>query len=114
MPPSLRPTWSRPSSNELRMSLPIAAVGPLNVDTKPILIVFCWAIADAVARASIAQAASSVFFIEVLPEPVCAKGKIIVDRRWGRNNRQACPNATSCRLLGSCALAPALAGEGGE
>src|SRR5882757_2775315 len=31
--------WSSASSNELRMSLPITAVGPLNVETNPILMV---------------------------------------------------------------------------
>jgi hypothetical protein len=35
---------------------------------KPILIVFCWAMAGAVASASIAQQASSAFFIVFLPE----------------------------------------------
>jgi hypothetical protein len=49
------------------MSAPIAAGGPLNVEMKPILIVFCWAMAGAVASASIAQQASSALFIEVLP-----------------------------------------------
>jgi hypothetical protein len=49
------------------MSLPIAATGPLNVLTKPILMVFCWATtAGAAANAAIAataQPASKVRFI---------------------------------------------------
>src|SRR5580704_8933047 len=39
LPPILRPRWSSASSKELRMSLPITAVGPLKVETKPILMV---------------------------------------------------------------------------
>src|SRR5579864_8659927 len=53
-PPSLRFMWSSPSSNELRMSLPIAAAGPLNVEMKPILMVFCCAIAGPAHSASAA------------------------------------------------------------
>src|SRR5215469_10853988 len=62
-PPILRPTWSRPSSNEFRMSLPMAAPGPLNVLMKPILIVFCWAVAGDMASAIDAHAASSAVLI---------------------------------------------------
>src|SRR5512140_2491327 len=54
--------WSSASSNELRMSLPITAVGPLKVETKPILMV---SPADAgCASARIAAPASpNAFFI---------------------------------------------------
>src|SRR4029077_30510 len=56
-PPGLRLIWSRPSSNELRMSLPIAAAGPGNVEGKPILMVFCCAIAGPAHSASAAAPA---------------------------------------------------------
>src|SRR5215471_10105584 len=81
------------------MSLPIAAGGPLNVEIKPIMMVFCWARAGAVASATIAQAASSARFIEFLPGTVVLKGRIIVDRQCCRKNCQACPNATSCLMI---------------
>ena len=55
--------WSSASSNELRMSLPIAATGPLNVETKPILIVFCCGIAGATLSSMSAVVPSSTFFI---------------------------------------------------
>src|SRR6185312_2274636 len=73
MPPSLRPRWSRPSSNELRMSLPITATGPLNVLMKPILMVFCWAAAGPAASNNAALAAKRVLRIVFLPEAVSAR-----------------------------------------
>src|SRR6478672_10183187 len=57
MPPSLRPRWSSASSKELRMSLPMAATGPLNELMKPILMVFCWATVGAAAMTASAAAA---------------------------------------------------------
>src|SRR5262245_23552204 len=50
------------------MSLPITAVGPLNVEMKPILTVFCCARAGETPSATSAQAAINVFFMSVLPD----------------------------------------------
>ena len=44
--------WSSASSNELRMSLPMTATGPLKVEMKPILTDFCWAMRLAPAASS--------------------------------------------------------------
>ena len=52
------------------MSLPIAAIGPLKVLTKPILMVFCWATdgaATIAARAATAQPASNKRFMTENP-----------------------------------------------
>src|SRR5438445_13831826 len=49
------------------MSLPMAATGPLKLETNPILTVFCWARAGAVASAAIAQAANKVRFMTKNP-----------------------------------------------
>src|SRR6187399_2115443 len=57
MPPTLRPRWSSASSKEFRMSVPMAATGPLNELMKPILTVFCWAKVGAAAITAIAAAA---------------------------------------------------------
>ena len=52
------------------MSLPITAVGPLNVLTKPILTDLPWASAGPAASARIAPAGSTVFLIfHSLPLP---------------------------------------------
>ena len=51
------------------MSLPITAVGPLNVLTKPILTDLLWAMAGPAPSASAAPAASSSLFMSVLPCP---------------------------------------------
>ena len=48
------------------MSLPMAAVGPLNVLTKPILTVFCWAMAGPATSAS-AAAATIALLIACIP-----------------------------------------------
>ena len=55
------------------MSLPITAVGPLNVLIKPILTVFCWAIAGPAASASAAAARTVVLFM-VCILPIAAPG----------------------------------------
>src|SRR5882757_6358235 len=62
MPPILRPRWSSASSNELRMSLPITAVGPLKVETKPILMLSAASTGCASAR-TVAPASQNAFFI---------------------------------------------------
>src|SRR5215204_1458563 len=65
------------------MSLPIAATGPLKVETKPILMVFCWATDGAetiAARAATAQPASNKRFMtgtplgEMLMETLARRG----------------------------------------
>src|SRR6476660_5169376 len=61
-PPSLRPRWSSASSNEFRMSLPMTAVGPEKVETKPILIGF-WALATPTDSASTAALKNRVLRI---------------------------------------------------
>src|SRR5262245_38232821 len=66
MPPILRPMWSSASSKELRMSLPIAAVGPLKVEIKPILMVSAATAGCASARAAM-PASQNAFFILVSP-----------------------------------------------
>src|SRR6516165_6929753 len=68
LPPILRPRWSRASSNELRMSLPITAVGPEKVETKPILMVSP-AEAGPASRSAVAPASQkAVFMLFPLPE----------------------------------------------
>src|SRR5579863_7761815 len=62
----LRPRWSSASSNELRMSLPMAAVGPLNVLTNPIFTDLFWANAGPAATA-IAPTTSNAHFIMCSP-----------------------------------------------
>src|SRR6476646_3055424 len=62
LPPILRPRWSSASSNELRMSLPITAVGPLKVETKPILMVSPADAGFASAKTA-APASQNAFFI---------------------------------------------------
>src|SRR5262245_30969403 len=52
------------------MSLPITAVGPLNVLTKPIFTDFCWAEAGAAASRASAVVASRALFIAVSPRRV--------------------------------------------
>src|SRR5882757_2243582 len=52
--------WSSASSKELRMSLPITAVGPLNVETKPILMLSA---ADAGCASAMTPASQNAFFI---------------------------------------------------
>src|SRR5215470_779037 len=79
-PPSLRPRWSRPSSNELRMSLPMAAGGPLNVLMKPILMVFCWGSAGAVLSASTATVPKRILFISAVLQDAGKLMAILVDR----------------------------------
>ena len=49
------------------MSLPITAVGPLNVLTKPIFTDLLWAMAGPAASARTAPAAIDIFFISVPP-----------------------------------------------
>src|ERR1700722_1725709 len=66
-PPILRPRWSRPSSNALRISLPIAEAGPLNVGMKPILTDFCCAIAGPAKSASAAVPAINGLIIACIP-----------------------------------------------
>src|SRR5262249_46540902 len=66
MPPILRPRRSSASSKELRMSLPIAAVGPLKVEMNPILMVSAAPAGCASARAAI-PASQNAFFILVSP-----------------------------------------------
>ena len=51
----------KPELEALRMSLPMAAVGPLNVLMKPILTVFCWAMAGPATSASAAAAAIALY-----------------------------------------------------
>jgi hypothetical protein len=58
--------WSSASSKELRMSLPMTAVGPLKVETKPILIVSAAPAGCVSARAAI-PASQNAFFICVFP-----------------------------------------------
>src|ERR1700730_19051131 len=72
-PPSLRPLWSSPSSNELRMSLPIAATGPLKVLMKPILIVFCRGVAGEAVMISSAAVASKAFLMWVSLRRYCCE-----------------------------------------
>src|SRR5207249_5623971 len=55
------------SSKELRMSLPITAVGPLKVLTKPIFTDFPWAMAGPAVSARTAPAAIDILFIAVPP-----------------------------------------------
>ena len=55
------------------MSLPITAVGPLKVETKPILMVFCWAAAGPAASAKAPLAAKSMLRIVFLPEAISAR-----------------------------------------
>src|SRR5262245_10804755 len=62
-PPILRPMWSSASSKELRMSLPMAATGPLKVLMKPILIVLFWAVAGPAASNNAAPATIKVLRI---------------------------------------------------
>src|SRR5215471_17458514 len=62
LPPILRPRWSSASSNELRMSLPITAVGPENVETKPILMVSP-ADAGPASRSAVAPASQNAVFM---------------------------------------------------
>src|SRR6185312_9156407 len=70
LPPILRPRWSSASSKELRMSLPITAVGPLKVETKPILMV---SPADAgCASARMAAPASQNAFFIITPSSIIA------------------------------------------
>src|SRR5262245_16680529 len=59
--------WSSPSSKELRMSLPITAVGPLKVLTKPIFTDLPWAMAGPAASARTAPAAIDILFIRGPP-----------------------------------------------
>jgi hypothetical protein len=59
--------WSSANSNELRMSLPITAVGPLNVEMKPILMVFCWARAGPATSNKAALAANKALRMIILP-----------------------------------------------
>ena len=59
--------WSSASSNELRILLPITATGPLKVETKPILTVFCWAIAGPAASIKAALATNKALRMYVLP-----------------------------------------------
>src|SRR5262245_45220403 len=58
-----RPRWSSASSTELRMSLPMTAVGPLKVLTKPIFTLLCWAGAGAAASTASAVVASRMRLI---------------------------------------------------
>src|ERR1700693_5418877 len=74
----LRPRWSSASSKELRMSLPITAVGPLNVLTKPIFTDLPWAMAGPAASNRTAPAAINVLFI--LFPPYFPLGDDIADR----------------------------------
>src|SRR5262245_53011327 len=59
--------WSSPSSKELRMSLPMTAVGPLKVLTKPIFTDLPWAMAGPAANARTAPAAIDILFIRGPP-----------------------------------------------
>src|SRR6185369_17805724 len=79
MPPILRPRWSSASSKELRMSLPMAATGPLNELMKPILTVFCWAAdgaAATAANATTAQPASNKRFMTRNPPDEILEGSL--------------------------------------
>src|SRR6266566_5639076 len=58
--------WSSASSKELRMSLPITAVGPLKVETNPILIV---SPADAEFASTSAVAPASQYAVLILNSP---------------------------------------------
>src|SRR5262245_57503353 len=64
-PPILRPRWSSASSNELRMSLPIMAAGPLKVVTKPIFTYGC-AIAGCMVASARAAAPKTACFTIIL------------------------------------------------
>src|SRR5262250_1399757 len=67
--------WSSASSKELRMSLPIAAVGPLKVEIKPILMVSAATAGCASARAAMPASQNAVFILvsppvyRLLPRP---------------------------------------------
>jgi hypothetical protein len=59
--PIWRPKWSRASSKESRISLPITAVGPLKVPTNPIR-TGVWALSgEAVSKSSTARPVVAVF-----------------------------------------------------
>src|ERR1700736_3191591 len=72
-PPSLRPLWSSPSSKALRISLPIAATGPLKVLMNPILIVFCCGMAGEAVMISSAAVASKAFLMWVSLRRYCCE-----------------------------------------
>src|ERR1700751_4508587 len=95
LPPILRPRWSSASSKELRMSLPITAVGPEKVETKPILTVS--PAKAGLASASAAAPASQNADFMIFPSLNSQRTELHAPLRCGRPLPQAYPHCFFAR-----------------
>src|SRR5215475_11953613 len=92
MPPILRSMWSSASSNELRMSLPMTATGPLNVLMNPILMDFCWADAGTAASSKAVLAAKRA--LRIWDPPLGSLARVLLDTLMYRQRRQCVHRVT--------------------